>query len=34
MNLSRVLNPPNRFQLSSDLNLETMNTILTETNHI
>ena len=35
MNLSRVSNPPkNRFQLSAGLNLETLNAILSGTNHI
>ena len=35
MNLSRVSNPPkNRFQLSAGINLETLNTILSGTNHI
>jgi len=34
MNLSLVSNPPkNGFQLCADLNLETLNTILSETNH-
>ena len=34
MNLSRVSNPPkNRFQLSTGLNLEALNTILSGTNH-
>jgi len=35
INLSRVSNPPkHRFQLSAGLNLETLNTILSGTNHI
>ena len=34
MNLSRVSNPKNRFQLSAGLNLEKFNTILSGTNHI
>ena len=38
MNLSRGLNPPKssktRFKLSAGLNLETLNTILSGTNHI
>ena len=35
MNLSRIFNPhKNRFLLSGGLNLETLNPILSETNHI
>ena len=32
--ISRLKSPKNRFQLSAGLNLETMNTILSGTNHI